>query len=43
MLARLVSVDPQDHPASILSDFSETLIEALEYTAAFTPADFPTR
>ena len=42
MLAHLVFVDPQDHPASILSDFSETLTEALEYTAAFTPAAFPT-
>lgn len=39
---RLVSVDPQDHSASILSEFSETLTEALEYTAAFTPAAFPT-
>jgi hypothetical protein len=42
VLAGLVSVDPEDHPASILSGFSETLTESLEYTAAFTPAAFPT-
>jgi hypothetical protein len=42
MVAHLVSVGRQDHPASILSDFHETLTEALEYTAAFTPAAFPT-
>jgi hypothetical protein len=42
VLARLVSVDPEDHPASILSGFTETLTESLEYTAAFTPAAFPT-
>jgi hypothetical protein len=42
MFRPLVSVGPEDHSASIVSDFAETLTEALEYTAAFTPAAFPT-
>jgi hypothetical protein len=37
----LVSLDPEDHAASILNDFDENLTEALEFTAAFTPAAFP--
>jgi hypothetical protein len=42
MFAPLVSADREDHAASIVSDFDETLTEALEYTAALTPAAFPT-
>lgn len=42
MLAPLVSAGPEDHAASILSDFDETLTEALAYTATFAPAAFPT-
>jgi len=34
-------VHPEDHVASILNDFDETLTEALEFTAAFTPEAFP--
>jgi len=37
----MVSVHPEDHAASILNDFDETLTEALEFTAAFTPEAFP--
>ena len=37
----LVSVPPEDHAASILNDFDESLTEALEFTAAFTPEAFP--
>lgn len=37
----LVSAGPEDHPASILTDFDETFTEALEFTAAFTPEAFP--
>lgn len=37
----LVSAHPEDHAASILRDFDETLTEALEFTAAFTPEAFP--
>lgn len=42
MLTTLGSVEPQDHAASIVSKFDETLTRALEYTAAVTPAAFPT-
>lgn len=41
MAGGLVSVDPEDHPASIVTDFEETFTEALEFTAAFTPEAFP--
>jgi hypothetical protein len=37
----LVSADPEDHAAPILSDFDVTLTEALEFTAALTPEAFP--
>jgi hypothetical protein len=37
----LVSADPEDHAASIVTDFDETFTEALEFTAAFTPQAFP--
>lgn len=42
MSGGLVSVESEDHPASIVTDFEETFTEALEFTAAFTPAAFPT-
>jgi hypothetical protein len=42
MLVRLVSAVPEDHAASILSEFDETLTAALAYTATVTPAAFPT-
>lgn len=41
MIAALVSVGPEDHAASIVSDFDESLTEALEFTSAFTPEAFP--
>jgi hypothetical protein len=37
----VVSVVPEDHAASIVTDFDETFTEALEFTAAFTPEAFP--
>ena len=33
---------PEDHAASIVLDFDESLTEALEFTAGFTPEAFPT-
>ena len=42
MYGRLVSVEQEDHAASIVNDFDATLSEALEYTATITPASFPT-
>lgn len=41
MVEGLVSEDPEDHPAPIVSEFRETLTEALEFTASFTPEAFP--
>ena len=41
MSGPLVSADPADQAASILDDFEDTLTEALEFTAAFTPESFP--
>ncbi|MDB4952982.1 MAG: hypothetical protein JWO36_551 [Myxococcales bacterium] len=41
MSGRVVSDDPEDHAASIVSDLDETFTEALELTAAFTPEASP--
>jgi hypothetical protein len=37
----VVSAVGEDHAASIVHDFQETLTEALEFTSAFTPEAFP--
>lgn len=41
MVCPLVSVERQDHAASIVIDFDDSLAEALDFTAGFTPEAFP--
>lgn len=40
MVAGLVSADPEDHAASIVSDLDVSFSEALAYTASLTPGDY---